>query len=222
MSKEKSFFERQLEEIQRQVYTDYGLPIEALIPDNGPRNLSVGKWFPDCPLKDAGAGQPVSTQLGRLHDSTITRLSALLTEKLGTPYEVTIERDVAWDQLDVVFRCACCKFDSFQFAGTIEAVECLAELFIDRVLGSRVIEGESICRCVDGLTPEQCLQRYSYLMRCDSWPAAFIASHEHSGLTPAQRHAASVAWSASLREKQQEQREKERNEIVCERDEDGE
>jgi len=75
-------------------------------------------------------------------------------------------------------------------------------------------------RIVDGLMVRDCLRRYQANLReLDS------ASHKLTrilyGLTPPQLEAARLAWSTELKRKVAETRERERNQIVCERDEDG-
>lgn len=67
---------------------------------------------------------------------------------------------------------------------------------------------------VDGLTVRQCLERYEFNQRNDLavnwWPKC--------PMTPLQLSAARSAWSAALRAKQQEERERERMAIVCDDD----
>lgn len=83
-------------------------------------------------------------------------------------------------------------------------------------------------RWVDGWRVRECLAKYEAWQRADYGEGKHQDGRywwrmplETAALTDLQKAAAQQAWSAQLRARQQEAREKERAQVVCERDEDG-
>ncbi len=75
-------------------------------------------------------------------------------------------------------------------------------------------------RLVDGLTVRECLAAYERLQREDHTTHARYVPVSLGGvhLTPNQRDAARLAWSAELKRKQQEAKDRERAEVVVDDD----
>jgi hypothetical protein len=151
-----------------------------------------------------------------------SRLEQSASEQLGTRYRVYIERDVCRRSHEVTLRCVTCRAAWWTFWDDNEhphdeCAEIRVSTLIKAVLHDRNDDKRTdVCRCVDGLTAQQCLERYITHQRTESGGKRGMWS-----LTPRQLAAASLAWSSHLRAKQQQVREKERVGIVCERDEDG-
>jgi hypothetical protein len=157
------------------------------------------------------------------HDALVDRLSKAATEEIGTPYDVLVERDLACREIGMTMRCRSCGYE--QHGGwperyTVEMgwADKAFALLMDAWQADNEPEGQG-CDCLDGLTPGLILDTWTcYLHARDAVPVVPVLEV----LTQRQLETARSLWSASLRAKQQEAREKERVEVVCERDEEGE
>jgi hypothetical protein len=150
------------------------------------------------------------------HDNLIERLSRLATEHAGTPYKVFVERNLAFRDVEMCVRCESCRelaIGSVRDEATEERND-WADVLMRNLLS--VVKENGDCRCVDGLTPERCLGSYAWWLQQLDGPLSAT-----SLLTPRQRTLAQREWSAALRSRQAEARERERVEVVVERDEDG-
>lgn len=141
------------------------------------------------------------------------RLSDEASAIMGTPMRVSVERVPETRTHWLMMCCESCRLMWESFIDDHAMVngwerENLRAL-IDHALERR------FCSCVDGLTVAECLERYQAFQRNERRSIVPL-------LTDRQLEAARTAWSSALRAKQQEQRAKERHQVVCERDEDGE
>lgn len=160
----------------------------------------------------------------------INRAEAMLPHGI----ELRCERSVAWRTHDVTASCPHCGV-SVPVVGFADhvlvpniGVNWIAERIVDGVRGAmRTCISAACCdpldRFVDGLRVRECLERYEAMQRSEGqvfWHMD-VPFHPVDCLTQLQLTAARSAWSAQLRAKQQEARERERGQVVCERDEDG-
>jgi hypothetical protein len=137
-------------------------------------------------------------------------LSKVATDALGTPYVVELNW-LATCAVAMVMRCHSCKRRVFtSFAEDDQGFDYQATLALPVLCD--LMRAGGACRCVDGLTPAQCLERYQTRQRLDCIRLA---------LTDRQLKLARSEWSTALRSKQLEARQREGEQVVCERDEDG-
>jgi len=134
-------------------------------------------------------------------------LAKRISDRVGTPWSVKLTRCGDGSTL-LAAHCESCSRLLILAVNPQEA----AEQRVDR------IEHRSLdCRCVDGLTPEQCLERFTAMQRAEgSGPPMLTALL--NPLTDSQRELARSEWSAALKAKQQEARGKERAAIVVDDD----
>jgi hypothetical protein len=140
-----------------------------------------------------------------------------VSEALGTPHVMTIERNAAQRAYDVVIRCSSCKRYGLGWVAedSLEAYPRTFDEFADTFIAPRRayrdgdLDETKACCCVDGLTPSMCMQVWVGNQRAvDAGEGRFTI------LTPRQIDAARTAWSAELRKRQSEAREKERCQVV--------
>ncbi len=151
------------------------------------------------------------------HDDVIDRLSKQATETLGTPYTVLIERNVCRRDYEMVVRCDSCKrysLDEFTDDDLEQESDYTGHVvsgITDSIRTRRIqyANESAVCMCVDGMTVQGCLDRLIARQRVE-----VLGDWARAHLTPRQREAASEAWSASLRTKQAEAREKERCQVL--------
>lgn len=147
--------------------------------------------------------------------SAITRAEAMLPHGI----EVTSERAASMDAFHVFVKCPHCGTSASALLSSryVQEHEDVAEYLLD-VAHRRMrpcIEAtccDPLDRWVDGSRAGECLDFYQRCQQADQGAYASVM------LTPLQLSAARSAWSAALKRKQAEQREKERTEIVCDDD----
>lgn len=166
----------------------------------------------------------------------INRAEAMLPHGL----EATIEWQLCTRTFDVTARCPHCSRAEVclsvsegwieRFAGREQPAEHVRDCV--RTAMRPCIEAtccDPLDRYVDGMRVRECLERYTQDQRGDKHPGPFTDSQgrrwdivwhceTRAPLTPLQRAAAQQAWSAQLRAKQQEARERERNEVAVDDD----
>lgn len=147
------------------------------------------------------------------------RLEKRVSEALGTPYWVWIERNLCRRTYDMTVRCKSCHVywsgDVTELA--LEHAPRTFDDFADRAVAAilagrnadEVDEGRA-CFCVDGLRPRHCLDMF---IGAQNLADRGRAHDERVRLTDAQRAMARRMWSQQLRAKQHEAREKERNQV---------
>jgi hypothetical protein len=163
-------------------------------------------------------------------------LARRVTDTVGTQYSArTYSAAGGWLNLEIT--CCSCGFvisSGMSALPMAERADYLAACVLKCREPGAYEEGD--CRCVDGLTPERCLERYIADQRADRAPppkSTYVDEHgarwwviafdygEPQRLTPRQLDLARSEWSAALRARIAETKERERNEVMCERDEDG-
>ena len=194
----------------------------------GAGNWATGVWYSSAGTELSGTTESPESILDRAID--------FVEARLPNGIELLFERNVARRSYDVFAQCPHCGTmrqtsditeHMVEDAVSMEALGFVLCQGVYNVLGKCVVGDccDPLDRYVDGKRVRDCLEAFEMWQRGDVGRYAHMRGKwvwPEYKLTPLQLSAARLAWSVSLREKQQEQREKERVEIVCERDEDGE
>lgn len=172
------------------------------------REMQKTRPWPHCPRPEWDAQ----------HDALVERLSKEATTIMGTPYQVFVERNVACRELEMTLRCGSCReyATGAVYEQRAEERADWADVLLRNLIN--VTGDDGTCRCVDGLTPERCLQWFSFVQRCDRDAFQDRCNRHLYRLTPRQLDLARSEWSASLRAKQEQAREKERVAICVDDD----
>ncbi len=148
------------------------------------------------------------------------RLSKEVSDALGTPYSVSIERNVCRRAYDITIACLSCRqfhtsdINEDELERDPGFFEGRTDIVVDSILKRRkaaVIDERRSCFCVDKCTPSQILMHWR-----DNQHTADLYGKggAYAVLTPAQVAMARRMWSAALRTKQAEAREKERCQVL--------
>lgn len=147
------------------------------------------------------------------------RLSKKVSDALGTLYHVSIERNLACRTWDMTVQCRSCRvYHRSDFTdealervpGLCEshAIKAIALVLIART-GTEIDESKG-CFCVDLMTPSQCLTRWT-----ENRHALDTGSGAFTILTAPQIAMARRMWSQQLRAKSRESKERDRNQVLC-------
>jgi hypothetical protein len=200
----------------------------AAIPKSAPAGAVYFKTVRHEPTE---AQQLSDRSPDNIIDEAIEHAEAILPHGI----ELLFERDLRFLRYVITAQCPHCgKKDvtsdvSKDAIEGVIATEVLAALFVQgvRSVKTKCIDGvccDPLDRFVDGLRVRECLWMFQQNQRAADlgcWTQVW-SDGKHRPLTTAQLTAARSAWSSALRAKQAEAREKERREVVCERDEEGE
>jgi hypothetical protein len=134
------------------------------------------------------------------------RLAADASRIMGTPMRVAIERDACSRTHVMHLHCRSCNGTWSTWADDSDVHGDWADMNLRNLIDA-ASTGTIQCLCVDGMTPRACLDAYTWRQQHDaSWP---------SSMTRRQIETAKDAWMENLRAKQQEARQKEREQVVC-------
>jgi hypothetical protein len=159
----------------------------------------------------------------------LDRATDFVEARLPHGIELVFERNLAFRTYDVFAQCPHCGAKEITSCLThaalrdVVSVEALGQVLcqgVYNVLG-KCVAGECcdpLDRFVDGLRVRECLEHWIGNIRTLD---IYGTRGGFAALTDHQKDAARLAWSAQLRAKQQQTRERERAQVVCERDEDG-
>lgn len=216
-----------------------GVPCSICGSNPYPASAAVAKTVDETPLActqyvNAKPSKTFDEGPGKIISDAAKKAMALLPDM-----SLTVTRNAAYRSWVVSAACVHCN----ESTEVTDITDNVVEDCLPGVLPALIVEGararkqsciagtciDPMERMVDGLAVRECLERYSAWQREDvrqtEWAKTEPLKPKHlraEYLTVAQVEAARTAWSAALKRKQAEQREKERNEVVCERDEDGE
>lgn len=144
--------------------------------------------------------------------SNIPRLNDMVSRELGTPYTVSVERNMMRDTVDVSAHCSTCGMwwttDLSWAAATTVYIESKARAIADSANHARKGDWQ-VCRCVEGRTPKDCLRLYQLLQRAHD-----IYIKEPALLTSNQLAAARTAWSQELKRRVKDSERKARMQVV--------
>ena len=149
------------------------------------------------------AQQPACTET---HEQLIARLSTSATTMMGTPMNVAVECDICTRTHAMHLHCRSCNGIWSTWVDDCDTHGDWAEVNLRNLIDAASM-GAIQCLCVDGMTPKACLDAYIWRQQHDAWWP--------SVMTRRQIETAKDAWSESLRARQAEARQKEREQVVC-------